>query len=156
VDATADDVNLRADYVRTVAIPWRARPDAHGQTLFQQAQCSGCHVPAMHTRADYPIAQLADIDAPIYTDILLHDMGDGLSDSLADQDGLATPRMWRTAPLIGVRFAREFLHDGRAATVEEAILAHDGNGSEAHASVRAFQNLSDADRQALLDFVGSL
>ena len=156
VDATADDVNLRADYVRLIAIPWRAPADPHAQVLFDQAQCSACHVPALRTRADYPIPQLAGIDAPVYTDILLHDMGDGLSDSLAGTDGLATPRMWRTAPLIGMRFAREFLHDGRAATVRDAILAHDGNGSEAHDSVQIFNTLSDADQQALLGFVQSL
>jgi len=156
VDATADDVNLRADYVRLIAIPWRAAPDAHAQALFDQVQCSACHVATLHTRADYPIPQLADIDAPIYTDILLHDMGDGLSDSLAGYDGLATPRMWRTAPLIGMRFAREFLHDGRATSVLDAILAHDSNGSEAHDSVQLFNSLSDTDQQSLLDFIGSL
>ena len=49
--------------------------------------------------------------------MLLHDMGDGLSDSLADGEGVATPRTWRTAPLIGLRFSREYLHDGRATTL---------------------------------------
>ncbi len=156
VDATADEVNLRADYVRTIAIPWRAKPDARGQALFQQAQCSACHVPALHTRADYPIPQLADVDAPVYTDLLLHDMGDALSDSLADNDGAATPRMWRTAPLIGLRFSREFLHDGRATTLQEAVLAHGAPGSEAAASAQLFTGLSAADQQALLDFVNSL
>lgn len=156
VDASADDVNLRADYVRTIAIPWRATPDPKGQALFEQAQCSACHVPTLHTRADYPIAALADIDAPIYTDILLHDMGDGLSDSLADGEGAATPRTWRTAPLIGLRFSREYLHDGRATTLLDAVMDHDSNGSEAHASVQLFSNLSAADQQALLDFVQSL
>jgi CxxC motif-containing protein (DUF1111 family) len=156
VDATADDVNLRADYVRLIAIPWRAPADDRARALFDQAQCSACHVPTLHTRADYPISQLADIDAPIYTDILLHDMGDGLSDSLAGHDGLATPRMWRTAPLIGMRFAREFLHDGRATTVHDAILAHDGNGSEAHDSIQLYNALSDDDQQVLINFVGSL
>jgi CxxC motif-containing protein (DUF1111 family) len=156
VDATADDVNLRADYVRLIAIPWRAPADAQAQALFDEVQCSACHVATLHTRPDYPIAQLADIDAPVYTDILLHDMGDGLSDSLAGSDGLAGPRMWRTAPLIGLRFAREFLHDGRASTVREAILAHDSDGSEAHDSVGLFSALPDQDQQALLEFVGAL
>jgi CxxC motif-containing protein (DUF1111 family) len=156
VDATADDVNLRADYVRTIAIPWRATPDPNAQALFDQAQCSVCHVPTLHTQPGYPIAKLADVDAPIYTDLLLHDMGDGLSDSLAVGDGLAGPRTWRTAPLIGMRFAREFLHDGRVSTLLDAVMAHDSNGSEAHASVQLFSNLSAADQTALLDFVGSL
>ena len=156
VDATAEDVNLRADYVRTIAIPWRATPDPRGPALFKQAQCSACHVPALHTRADYPIPPLADVDAPVYTDLLLHDMGDALSDSLAGEDGLATPRMWRTAPLIGLRFSREFLHDGRAPTLHDAVLAHGAEGSEAAGSAQLFSNLSPDDQQALLDFVGSL
>ena len=156
IDATADDVNLRADYVRTIAIPWRAPPAPAVLALFDEVQCSACHVPTLHTRADYPIGALADIDAPIYTDLLLHDMGDGLSDSLADGEGVATPRTWRTAPLIGLRFSREFLHDGRALTLFDAVMEHDGNGSEAHASVQLFTSLSADDQKALLDFVGSL
>jgi CxxC motif-containing protein (DUF1111 family) len=156
LDATTADVNLRADYIRTIAIPWRATPDPAAKALFDQVQCSVCHVPTLHTRADYPIAALADVDAPIYTDLLLHDMGDGLSDSLADGEGVATPRTWRTAPLIGLRFSREFLHDGRAITLLDAVLEHDGNGSQAHASVQLFNNLPAAEQTALLDFVGSL
>jgi CxxC motif-containing protein (DUF1111 family) len=156
VDATADDVNLRADYVRTIAIPWRGAPDPHAQALFDQALCSVCHVPTLHTQPGYPIAALADLDAPIYTDLLLHDMGDGLSDSLAVGDGLAGARTWRTAPLIGMRFAREFLHDGRVTTLRDAISAHDSNGSEAHGSVQLFSDLSAVDQAALLDFVDSL
>ncbi|HVY37892.1 MAG TPA: di-heme oxidoredictase family protein [Polyangia bacterium] len=156
IDATADDVNLRADYVRLTDIPWRAAPDPTARALFDRAQCSACHVPTLHTSPSYPIASLADIDAPVYTDLLLHDMGDGLSDSMPDGDGLAGPRMWRTAPLIGLRFSRELLHDGRATTLREAVLAHDSAGSEAHASVQAFNELSDDQQAALLSFVGSL
>ena len=156
VDVTADDVNLRADYVRTIAIPWRATPEPAAVALFDQAQCSACHVPTLHTRADYPIAAMADIDAPIYTDLLLHDMGDGLSDSLADGEGVATPQTWRTAPLIGLRFSRELMHDGRATSVLDAVMDHDGNGSEAHASVQLFTHLSTDQQAALVEFVESL
>ncbi len=156
VDATADDVNLRADYVRAIAIPARAAADPAARGLFDQVLCSVCHVPALHTRADYPIAALADVDAPIYTDLLLHDMGDGLSDSLNDGEGAATARTWRTTPLIGLRFARALMHDGRATTVADAILAHDGNGSEAHQSVQMFTALTADQQTALLAFVESL
>jgi CxxC motif-containing protein (DUF1111 family) len=156
IDAVIDDVNLRADYVRTIAIPWRATPDPAATALFDQAQCSACHVPTLHTSPSYPIAALADLDAAIYTDLLLHDMGDGLSDSLADGEGVATPRTWRTAPLIGLRFSREYLHDGRATTLLDAVMAHDSNGSEAHASVQLFTSLSADQQTALLDFVMSL
>ncbi len=156
IDATADDVNLRADYLRTIAIPWRATPDPTAVALFDQVQCSACHVPTLHTSPTYPIAALADMDAPIYTDLLLHDMGDGLSDSLDDGEGVATARTWRTAPLIGLRFSREFIHDGRATDVAGAIMAHDGNGSEAHTSVQLFSNLSTDQQNALIAFVTSL
>jgi CxxC motif-containing protein (DUF1111 family) len=156
VDAVIGDVNLRADYVRTIAIPWRATPDPAAAALFDQAQCSACHVPTLHTSPTYPIATLADIDAPIYTDLLLHDMGDGLSDSLDDGEGVATARTWRTAPLIGLRFSREYMHDGRATDVGAAIMAHDGNGSEAHASVQLFSSLSTDQQNALIAFVKSL
>ena len=131
VDVTIDSVNMRADYVRMTAIPRRAELDAaRGRALFEQAQCGACHVPALRTRADYPIAPLAGIDAPIFTDLLLHDMGDALADGMAK--GRPTGRDWRTAPLIGLRFNREFMHDGARATVEEAIAAHASAGSEAN------------------------
>jgi CxxC motif-containing protein (DUF1111 family) len=153
VDLTIDSVNLRADYVRMTAIPKRI-DDARGRQLFEQASCAACHVPALRTRADYPIGVLADIDAAIFTDMLLHDMGDALADGMVE--GEATGRDWRTAPLIGLRFDRVFMHDGRAATVEDAIRAHASPGSEANGSVAAFDALSPADRQTLLQFVSSL
>jgi CxxC motif-containing protein (DUF1111 family) len=153
VDLTIESLNLRADYVRTTAIPKRT-DDARGRALFEQASCAACHVPAMRTRADYPIAALADMDAPIFTDVLLHDMGDALADGTAE--GEATGRDWRTAPLIGLRFNRVFMHDGRAATIEEAIHDHASPGSEANGSVAAFDALPPADREALLSFVSRL
>ena len=93
-----------------------------------------CHVPAMRTRADYPIAQIAGIDAPIYSDLLLHDMGAALADGMTD--GGAGPRAWRTAPLIGMRFQAGYLHDGRAPSVAEAVVAHDGEARGAATRVR--------------------
>jgi CxxC motif-containing protein (DUF1111 family) len=84
-------------------------------------------------------------------------MGDGDSDSVAGgAEGSAGPRDWRTAPLLGLRFNRVLLHDGRAASVEDAILKHAGNGSEAQESIDLFNALSPADRKTLLDFVGAL
>jgi CxxC motif-containing protein (DUF1111 family) len=85
---------------------------------------------------------------------LLHDMGDTLADGITD--GQAGPRDWRTAPLIGLRFNRTFMHDGRAHDVDEAIRAHAGPGSEANESVELYQTLSDADRLLLDEFVGGL
>jgi CxxC motif-containing protein (DUF1111 family) len=88
--------------------------------------------------------------------MLIHDMGDKLADSLPVTDGSATWRTWRTAPHVGLRFNRTFMHDGRARTVNEAILAHDGPGSEAAESVSIYRGLSDSERKTLDDFVGGL
>jgi CxxC motif-containing protein (DUF1111 family) len=151
VDLDIDHVNGIAFYVRRIAIPVRVGLTAQGRTLFDQAKCSVCHVPSLKTRADYPIAQLAGIDAPIYTDVLLHDLGSALADGMTDEGALSTE--WRTAPLIGLRFSKEFLHDGRAATVRDAILAHDGQGKE---SADLFRGMTQADQAALLTFVEAL
>ena len=157
IDITADSVNSRAMYMRLLAIPKRATGHDAGAALFAQVHCDTCHVPTLHTRADYPIAVLADIDAPVYTDFLLHDMGDALADGMADGvDGEAHSRDMRTAPLIGLRFNRTFLHDGRALTVTDAIAAHASNGSEANDVITAFQALSPDEQTQLVDFVSSL
>ncbi|HEX7665874.1 MAG TPA: di-heme oxidoredictase family protein [Polyangiaceae bacterium] len=157
-DLDTDKLNVRAMYLRLLAIPLRkVDPTGNGEALFEQVACNGCHVKSLHTRADYPVKQLADIEAPVYTDMLLHDMGDDLADGVAGGvEGMAGPRDWRTAPLLGLRFNRVLMHDGRASSVEDAILKHAGNGSEAQHSVDLFNALSATDRKTLLDFVGAL
>jgi CxxC motif-containing protein (DUF1111 family) len=154
LDITLGDVNLAADYVRLLAIPRREKADAAGEALFAEARCDVCHVPSLRTRADYPIAPLAGIDAPVFTDLLLHDMGSELADGLPDGD--ATGSEWRTAPLMGLRHFTAFLHDGRAATVEDAILLHEGPGSEANDSIARFRAMTDDERARLVHFVESL
>jgi CxxC motif-containing protein (DUF1111 family) len=154
VDVDADFLNHVANYLRLIAIPARRGLSERGRVLFEEAQCSVCHVPSMRTRADYPIAQLRSIDAPIYTDLLLHDMGRELADGMADGD--ANWREWKTPPLIGLRFMRTYLHDGSAGSIEEAIELHGGSGSEAKGSLRLFQQFSDADRRELIEFVSAL
>lgn len=158
VDISVESINLRADYIRLIAIPRRpTAPDPAGAKLFQTTKCSVCHAPALETRHDYPFPQLAGIKVDVYTDFLLHDMGDQLADALPlGEDGEATYRDWRTAPLIGLRFMKNYLHDSRAHSVEEAILMHAGTGSEANGSVDLFQALSPADRASLLAFVEAL
>jgi len=156
IDVGIDSVNERALYVRMTAIPRRATGAAvtQGAQLFDALACSGCHTPSLKTRADYPLAPLAGIDAPIYSDLLLHDLGDALADGIVE--GEAGPRDWRTAPLIGLRFNHAFLHDGRATTIADAVRGHAGAGSEANASVAAFEALSPADQQAIVQFVSTL
>lgn len=155
IDVPDEQIELLADYVRLLALPERRLPrDTRGAQLFVAVECGECHVPSLRTRADAPLSIFADIDAPIYSDLLLHDMGEELSDGITE--GAAGPRDWRTAPLMGMRFQSAFLHDGRAANVEQAILLHGGDGSEAADSVAAFLALSDKDRRALLSFVQEL
>lgn len=154
VDVTLEQTNQLGDYVRLLAIPRRGEVAPLGREVFEGAGCAACHVPSLKTRADYPIPQLAGADAAVFSDLLVHDMGPALADGITD--GEAGPREWRTAPLIGVRFLTAFLHDGRAADLESAIRLHGGEGSEAAASIAAFDALSTEERAALLAFVSSL
>jgi CxxC motif-containing protein (DUF1111 family) len=127
-----------------------------GEALFGTIGCASCHVPVLQTGPSR-IAGLAHKPVRLYSDLLLHDMGDALADDRPD--GGATGREWRTTPLWGLRLIREFLngevfllHDGRARTIEEAILLH---GGEAQRSRDLFNDLGAAERAALVDFVGS-
>lgn len=150
-DVTIEHIDRIAFYLRRIAIPVRVGLTNRGRELFASTGCAACHVPSLRTRADYPIKQLAGISAPVYSDLLLHDMGDALADGMVD--GAADGHNWRTAPLIGLRFFRTFLHDGRATSAEAAVLAHDGEGRTA---ADAFRALSDSDRQTLIEFVEAL
>jgi CxxC motif-containing protein (DUF1111 family) len=156
VDLDLETLNDVADYMRVLRIPRRGEgaKDAHAQTLFEQTGCAECHQPTMHTRADYPIAAIADQDALIYTDLLVHDMGSDFADGLREFD--ADYSEWRTPPLLGLRHMQRYLHDGRAATIEQAIEMHGGPESEAAPAAEAFGALSDTDRTALVKFVAAL
>ncbi|MEW5849114.1 MAG: di-heme oxidoredictase family protein [Myxococcota bacterium] len=154
LDVTLETVEKVSDYVRMLAIPRRAEPEAGAPELFEQAGCAVCHVPSLRTRADHPLAPLRDVDAPVYTDLLLHDMGAELADAQTDEN--AEPREWRTAPLVGLRHLRSLMHDGRASTVADAIRHHRGEGSEANASVDLYDALSVEQQQKLIRFVESL
>ncbi len=146
VDLDLAHVTRVAFYLRRIAIPRRVGLTDRGAALFAQVNCSVCHAPSLKTSANYPIAQLAGIDAPVFTDMLLHDMGPALADGMTD--GTSGSADWRTAPLIGERFSKTFLHDGRVTTIEAAILAHDG---EAKGAAEAFAALPADDQAALVD-----
>lgn len=157
VDIDADRVNAVAMYMRLVDAPRRDFVDvneAEGAAVFAEARCAVCHVPQQHTAADWPIAPLADRDVFMFTDLLLHDMGDGLKDDIVDGD--ASGREWKTAPLLGLRFFDGYMHDGRAKTVRDAIAAHRSAGSEANDSVGRFNALSPAQQDLLVRYVESL
>jgi CxxC motif-containing protein (DUF1111 family) len=153
-DTSLGIVNALADYTRLLELPARTGLSDRGRALFAETKCAVCHVPSLHTRSDYPIALLAGIDAPVFTDMLLHDMGDALADSLPE--GNASGREWRTPALVGLRFFKTYLHDGRAKSIEEAVLLHEGNGSQAATSIALFRGLSEGDRGELLRFVSAL
>ncbi len=116
-----------------------------GAASFKSLGCASCH------RPQYVVPGSNNALAPqLYSDLLLHDMG-----ALADEfeQGSATGSEFRTAPLWRVSDRQHFLHDGRAATIRDAILAH---GGQAAAIAQAFQALSEADKQALLDFLNCI
>jgi CxxC motif-containing protein (DUF1111 family) len=106
-------------------------------------------VPNLTTGAN-PVGALSHQTVRAYTDLLLHDMGPDRADICL---GDALPSEFRTEPLMGLRFMKSFLHDGKATTLEEAIQLH---GGEATASRRSFERLSAVRRTALLRFLKSL
>ncbi|HMI83185.1 MAG TPA: di-heme oxidoredictase family protein [Polyangiaceae bacterium] len=141
-----------------------------GETVFNQLGCPSCHVAELKTTKFHPLAELRDQTIHPYTDLLLHDMGPGLADNLGE--GQASGAEWRTTPLWGLGLSAcvvggvsgpaqkqvctphdSYLHDGRARTIEEAILWHDGEGRK---SKDAYAALPAADKAALLKFLESL
>jgi CxxC motif-containing protein (DUF1111 family) len=90
----------------------------------------------------------------LFSDLLVHDMGDGLADGVSQ--GEAGPREFRSAPLWGLGQRLFFLHDGRTSDLIAAILAHSSNGSEANGVVNNFNGLSEAQKQDLVNFLRSL
>jgi len=146
-------------YIRALAPPEPGRETerrAEGRQLFADMQCITCHVPAFQTGSS-PLAALRNRTVQLYSDLLLHDMGDELADNRPD--GQANGREWKTPPLWGLRLMRRFLngdafllHDGRARSVEEAILMH---GGEAAISRNLFTLHTRSQKDALLDFVES-
>lgn len=160
-ELSAELLDLVTFYSQNLAVPRRREPSAplvlEGKSLFHAAGCAGCHTPSHTTGKASKQPYLSGQKIWPYTDLLLHDMGPGLADGRPEGD--ATGREWRTAPLWGIGLTETvnghtfFLHDGRARSVEEAILWH---GGEAQTSRDAYAALSKAERDALLAFVNSL
>lgn len=156
-DAT---INLFTHYFQTLAVPAQRNytdPQVQkGAALFEEMGCGTCHV-STYTTGVHPIASLSYQTIHPYTDLLLHDMGDDLADHRPSYAAGGTE--WRTAPLWGIGLTQvvntkaTYLHDGRAKTIEEAILWHGGESLQAR---NAFMQLSAEDRKALLDFLYSL
>jgi len=168
-DATADDPEISEEtlhaavfYTQSLGVPARRSVDdvqvRKGKALFQKAGCDGCHR-ASFTTAQHPdgLAFLSIQKIYPYTDLLLHDMGEGLADNRPDY--AANGQEWRTAPLWGIGLTpiinghTDFLHDGRARSLMEAVLWH---GGEAEKSRQTVEKMSKKDREALVVFLESL
>lgn len=167
-DHLNDDVELSDSllyavtfYIKTLAVPARrnvTNPEVmRGKELFTQAKCASCHTPKQRTAVNVAFKELSNQLIFPYTDMLLHDMGEGLADFRPEF--LADGKEWRTPPLWGIGLTEavnghsNFLHDGRARSLTEAIMWH---GGEAGWSAQFFSKLSLADRNALLKFLKSL
>jgi CxxC motif-containing protein (DUF1111 family) len=158
-DVNDDQFDQVVFFVSAIGVPAAAPQNAaarRGRGVFDELGCAGCHVPTLAT-GDHAIAQLAHQTIHPYTDLLLHDVGDLLTD--ARRDFLAEGVEWRTPPLWGLGMvqivtpAATFLHDGRARTLAEAILWH---GGEAMAAREAFRLAAKQERDALIAFLQTL
>lgn len=156
-----DDLGKVVLYVSNLAVPGRRNHTEQevlrGKKVFNSIGCASCHQPTFTTSTHTEFDHLANQKIWPYTDLLLHDMGEGLADGRHDYQ--ANGSEWRTQPLWGIGLIEtvnshtNFLHDGRARNLSEAILWH---GGEAEISSNDFKNLTTEDREALLFFLNSL
>lgn len=154
--AAISDVVGFAVFMRFLAPPAPAPPTRstqNGAALFSSAGCALCHTPSLTTSLSSSPA-LTNQTADLYSDLLVHNMGQGLADGISQ--GAAGPDEFRTAPLWGLGQRLFFLHDGRTNDLATAIQAHASSGSEANAVIRRFNTLSMAQKQDVLNFLGSL
>lgn len=158
-DLNDDQLEDATFFSSTIAVPAAAPREGEalrGRGLFHEMGCASCHTP-LHVTGDHVFPALARQRIHPYTDLLLHDMGDRLTD--ARTDFLAEGVEWRTPALWGIGLTKvvlpmaTFLHDGRAQTLAEAILWH---GGEAMAAREAFRLATRADRDALIAFLETL
>jgi CxxC motif-containing protein (DUF1111 family) len=126
----------------------------NGRNLFiNVAKCSACHTPSMTTGTSY-VAALSNVQANLFSDLLLHHMGSGLADGVSQ--GGAGPDQFRSAPLWGLGQRMFFLHDGRTSDLMQAIEDHASPGSEASTVIRNFNGLTESQKQDILNFLRSL
>ncbi|MGQ5524920.1 di-heme oxidoreductase family protein [Chitinimonas sp. PSY-7] len=160
-EISEDLLNKVIFYSRTLAVP-AARDQStaaaqRGRTVFYEAQCATCHVPKYVTGNFKGLPQLGGQTIYPYTDLLLHDMGDGLADGRPDFE--AGGRDWKTPALWGLGLVKavnkhtRYLHDGRARNLMEAVLWH---GGEAEGAKQYVLNLSKQDRENLIAFLQTL
>ncbi len=157
-DQTVQDVVF---YLKTLKAPIQRSTDhpdiVSGKSIFSEVGCANCHRPEMKTGIS-SIAALSNKTFYPYTDLLLHDMGPDLDDEYTE--GSATTAEWRTPALWGLGLSKFsqggsyfLLHDGRARSIEEAILLHGGEGQSSREN---FQSISALDKAKLIKFLESL
>ena len=162
--AVLSDIEAFANFMRMLAPPAPA-PDTpsivSGRATFAAVGCAACHTPTLRTAkmiasgsSTVPSAALADTPVNLYSDLLLHHMGERLDDGIVQ--GQAATDEFRTAPLWGIGQRVFFLHDGRTTDLVEAIEAHRSRGSEATEVVSRFNQLDPAAQQDLVNFLRSL
>ncbi|GEC72140.1 hypothetical protein FFL01_16790 [Flavobacterium flevense] len=160
-EVSTSTINDVVFYLQTLKAPiQRNQNDAvvnQGAAIFNQINCTGCHKSELKTGYS-PIKALSYKTFAPYTDLLLHDMGSGLDDGYTE--GSAKTHEWRTPPLWGIGLSEGsqggsyfLMHDGRAKTIEEAILMH---GGEATNSKTNYLKLSQSEKEALMKFIKSL
>ena len=148
-------------YLKTLKAPLRRNENdpnvLAGADIFEKLNCSGCHTPALKT-GDSPIEVLSNKEFHPYTDLLLHDMGAGLDDGYTE--GSAKTYEWRTPPLWGLGLSKDsqggsyfLMHDGRATSIDEAILMH---GGEAIDAMTNYSQLPESEKEMLIQFLESL
>jgi len=162
LEISEPDLKAMLFYMQASGVPKaRNQNDSNvkaGKEIFKRIGCDDCHVMTLKTASRTKIPELANQTFHPFTDLLLHNMGSGLSDKRAEFSALGSE--WRTTPLWGIGLTDDltekepaFLHDGRARTIEEAILWHDG---EAKHSKQNFRGLPKAERDQLIAFLRSI
>ena len=155
--AVNSDITAFATFMRMLAPPTPAPPTpstTRGQAVFSQVGCALCHTPSMTTAASSLDPSLSNVQANLFSDLLVHNMGTGLADGVTQ--GGANGQEFRTTPLWGLGQRVYFLHDGRTSNLLHAIEAHASQGSESNGSIRQFNHLSPSQQQDLLNFLRSL
>jgi cytochrome c553 len=151
------DITAFAAFMRVLAPPTPATPTPQtiaGQAAFVKIGCALCHTPSLVTEQSSEASALSGVQANLFSDLLVHHMGQGLADGITQ--GAAGPDEFRTTPLWGIGQRVFFLHDGRTSDLLQAIRAHASSGSEANGSISLFNNLSPSQQQDVLNFLRSL
>jgi CxxC motif-containing protein (DUF1111 family) len=151
-DPIGQGVDLFTDFMTMSAPvkPTKVKGSSRGRALFRKIGCDGCHVSELRT-GDNAVRALDRQRVRLFSDLLLHDMGSALADGI--EQAAASGSEFRTAPLWGVGKRNPYLHDGRAQTLLDAVLAHAG---EAQAVRDAFAALDASDQTSIITFLSSL